>query len=49
MEYVVAKTKAVSLKTRSTYPKIIMRDLGFYIGKKRYTRVRLQLPTEKIF
>jgi hypothetical protein len=40
MEYVVAKTKAVSIKL-STYPKKIMHNLGFYIGDIQNTRVRL--------
>ena len=40
MEYVVAKTKAVSIKL-STYPKKVMRNLGYYIGNKQNTRVRL--------
>ncbi len=31
MEYVVAKTKAVSLKTISTYPKIIMQTWAFIL------------------
>ena len=38
------KDQAVSLYFNSTYPKIIMHVLGFYIGDIQNTRVRFNLP-----
>ena len=38
------KDQAVSLYFNSTYPRIIMRILGFYIGDFQNTRVRFNLP-----
>ena len=36
--------QAVSLYLNSTYPRIIMHILGFYIGNIQNTRVRFNLP-----